>query len=469
MKSLHTYRILVIAGTGSGTGKTSITSGLIFNLRKKGFRVQPFKVGPDFLDPSWLSVAAQRDCVNLDSWMTSKEYVKSLVQQKMENADIGIIEGAMGLYDGANANGIEGSTAEIARLLNVPVILIANAHGASRSFAATINGFVNFPDAPDFAGIIANHCGSERHKEILSEALVGIKLPPLLGTIPRNSLSQLPSRHLGLTSASTEISSEQTISQIASICELNLEIEKIIQSLPIFTKKNEIEIDTARYNAKLVGKPIRIAYALDKAFHFYYSDNLDLLTQNGAELVSFSPLFDPTLPKSIDGLYLGGGYPEMHASYLSKNASMIKSVQSFAISGKPIYAECGGLMYLSRSIKDLDAQYWPMAGILPCETAMNTKLQTLGYCEVKLKENCIIGKKDMKFKGHEFHYSSITDTTEEKNENGYEISYRSGRSNVGGYINKNILASYVHLHWGQTPEAAESFIQSCRSQSNDNS
>jgi cobyrinic acid a,c-diamide synthase len=468
MRTLHTYRMLVIAGTGSGTGKTSITSGLIFNLRKKGFRVQPFKVGPDFLDPSWLSVAAGRNCINLDSWMTSKEYVTELVQQKMEDADIGIIEGVMGLYDGAIANGIEGSTAEIARLLNAPVVLIANAHGASRSFAATINGFVNFPDAPDFAGIIANHCGSERHKEILSEALLGVKLPPLLGTIPKNSLSQLPGRHLGLTSASTELSSEQMISQIASICEQNLEIEQLIQSLSIFTK-DKIEINTKRSSTKRVGKPVRIAYALDKAFHFYYSDNLDLLTHNGAELVSFSPLFDTALPKSMDGLYFGGGYPEMHASHLSKNTSMIKSVQSFAISGKPIYAECGGLMYLSKSIKDLNAQHWPMAGILPCETAMNAKLQTLGYCEVKLKENCIIGNKDMQFKGHEFHYSSIADTEEKKSENGYEISYRSGRSKVSGYINKNILASYVHLHWGQTPEAAEFFIQSCRSQSDDNS
>lgn len=468
MSKPHTYQILLIAGTGSGTGKTSITSGLIFNLRNKGFRVQPFKVGPDFLDPSWLSVAAGRDCVNLDCWMTSKEYVTQLVQQKMEDADIGIIEGVMGLYDGANANGIEGSTAEIARLLNAPVILIANAHGASRSFAATINGFVNFPDAPDFAGIIANHCGSQRHKEIISEALSGINLPPLLGTIPKNSLSQLPGRHLGLTTASIEISSEQIISQIASICEQNLEIEKILHSGPIFTKET-IGISTKRSDIKPVGKPIRIAFAFDNAFHFYYSDNLELLTHYGAELVSFSPMFDKELPESIDGLYFGGGYPEVHASQLSENTSMIKSVQYFAISGKPIYAECGGLMYLSRSIKDLNALHWPMVGILPCETAMNTKLQTLGYCEVKLRENCIIGNKDMQFRGHEFHYSSIADTTEKTNENGYEISYRNGRSKISGYINKNILASYVHLHWGQTPEAAEFFIQSCRSQSNGNS
>jgi cobyrinic acid a,c-diamide synthase len=373
----------------------------------------------------------------------------------------------MGLYDGANPNGIEGSTAEIANLLHAPVILIANAHGTSRSFAATVYGFVNFPDAPGFTGIIANHCGSERHKEILSTALSGINLPPLLGTIPRNSLSQLPGRHLGLTTASTEVASEEMISQISSICEQNLEIEKILYSVSSFTY-NTHETGTKRSDTRLVGKPVRIAYALDNAFHFYYSDNLDLLTQNGAQLVPFSLISDSELPESIDGLYLGGGYPELFASQLSENNSMIKAVRSFADSNKPIYAECGGLMYLSKSIKDLGAKHWPMAGILPCKTAMNTKLQMLGYCEVKLRKNSIIGNKDMQFRGHEFHYSSIYET-DETDENCYDISYRKGGSKICGYINKNILASYVHLHWGQTPEAAEFFIQSCRSLSNVNS
>jgi cobyrinic acid a,c-diamide synthase len=463
MSKPGTYRLLVIAGTGSGTGKTSITSGLIFNLRNRGLRVQPFKVGPDFLDPSWLSVAAGRPCINIDSWMTSKEYVVRTVQQKMDNADIGIIEGVMGLYDGASAESLEGSTAEIARILNAPVILIANAHGASRSFAATVNGFVNFPDAPAFAGIIANHCGSLRHREILSTALSSINLPPLLGAIPRNSLPQLPSRHLGLTTASTEVSSEEKISQIASICEQHLEIEKVIMSGALFNKI-PVNANPEVTKVKQDFKPIRIAYASDKAFHFYYSDNLDLLTRYGAELVSFSPITDSELPESIDGLYLGGGYPEIYASELSMNASMIKSVQSFAASGKPVYAECGGLIYLSRSIKDLNSCHWPMTGILPCETIMNTSLQTLGYCEVTIREKCIIGNQDMRLRGHEFHYSSIENSAENISENGYDIVYRNGRSKVCGYINKNILASYVHLHWGQTPEAAESFIQSCRSQ-----
>jgi cobyrinic acid a,c-diamide synthase len=442
----NSYRLLIIGATGSGIGKTSISCGLIYSLRSRGYRIQPFKIGPDFLDPSWLTIAAKRQCISLDSKMTSQDYVKNLVDKKMQCADIGIIEGVMGLYDGAYSQKNTGSTAEIARLLSAPVVLIANAHGAARSFAATIFGFSKFPDSPDFAGVIANHCGSKRHLNILSDALESVNLPPLLGGIPKNSLPSLPSRHLGLISASKYENSENQIMQIAEICEKNIDIDNLISAMPVFQCT-----ESSSELSRVCKADIKIAYASDNAFHFYYQDNLDLLITAGAELVPFSPLNDSSLPPDIDGIYFGGGYPEEYTGKLSANKTMIASINNFINKGKPVYAECGGFMYLCKTIKDRHSQNWNMADVFPFDIEMTESVKTLGYCDILLNQDCIIGKKGMHFHGHEFHYSEISSSHQNWLDNSYKVTYSDGRTIDTGFTFKNVLASYIHLHWGETP------------------
>jgi len=462
MHIIRNHALLIIAGTGSGCGKTSITAGLISVLRKKGLSVQPFKVGPDYLDPTWLSLTASRPCINLDTWMSSPEYVTELVNNKMADADIGIIEGAMGLYDGARAISLGGSTAEIARLLNAPVILIANACGSSRSFAATVYGFVNFPDAPHFAGIIANHCGSKHHAEILSEALSSVHLPALCGAIQNNAFPPLPDRHLGLHSASTLTDTSAVIDSLSTACETSLAVDNIVYSaqseFPVHKTERFFLPDTNHAEKK-----VRIAYAYDNAFHFYYQDTFDLLSARGAEFIPFSPLHDNTLPDAIDGVYLGGGYPEVYAHELSENSAMLSAIRSFADSGKVVFAECGGLIYCGKSITDLDNNTWNLSGILPIDTKMNSTLQRLGYCTIKLRNDCLLGKKGSLLRGHEFHYSSVVNKTQDISENCFDISYCNGNATISGFVKDNILASYVHLHWGSSPETAAAFISACRS------
>jgi len=461
VKTDKTYKLFVVAGTGSGCGKTSITCGLIGAFRNRGLTVQPFKVGPDYLDPSWLTAAASRPCVNLDTWMTSPEYVSNMVAGKMADADIGIIEGVMGLYDGAGAASADGSTAEIANLLNAPVFLIVNSHGTSRSFAASVYGFVHFPDAPRIAGIIANHCGSNRHREMLNESLLSVNLPPLIGSIGHDAFPSLPGRHLGLHSASTLTIAPEVVSKIASACETSVDIDTILNNT--VSIKFTADINTTLHNQTIPGEsPVRIAYAYDRAFHFYYQDTLDLLSENGAELIPFSPLNDTALPDDIDGLYLGGGYPEISAKELSENTLMLKSIKSFADSKKTIFAECGGLMYCGQSVIDIDNKKWSMTGILSFETSMTDKLQRFGYCDIELEKNCIIGNKGTRLRGHEFHYSSITSISGDLIEDAFKITYTNGRTSVCGFSKDNILASYIHLHWGNNPQTAAHFLESIR-------
>lgn len=457
----NSYRLLIIGATGSGIGKTSVSCGLIYSLRSRGYRVQPFKTGPDFLDPSWLATAANRPCISLDSKMTSQSYVKNIVDKKMHDADIGIIEGVMGLYDGAHSQRNTDSTADIARLLSAPVVLIANAHGAARSFAAAIFGFVNFPESPDFAGVIANNCGSKRHLTILSDALESVNLPPLLGGIPKNSLPSLPSRHLGLISALKHEDSENQIKQIAGICEQCINIDKLLSTMPVFQCT-----ETSSEPDHICETTVKIAYASDNAFHFYYQDNLDLLSAAGAELVPFSPLDDCSLPPGINGIYFGGGYPEEYTEQLSANRTMIASLNDFINIGKPVYAECGGFMYLSKTIKDRHSQNWNMADIFPFEIEMKESVSTLGYCDITLSQDCIIGKKGVHFRGHEFHYSEIINSHQNLLKTCYKVTYSDGRTSNTGFTFKNVLASYIHLHWGETPTAAASFIRACRSLAN---
>lgn len=440
--------VLVIAGTQSGVGKTSVALGLCRALARRGVRVQPAKVGPDYLDPTHLARAAGRPCWNLDPWMMGESYVRALAATA--DADLLLIEGVMGLYDGADAGCDDGSTAQVARLLDAPVWLVADAHGAARSFAATVHGFATFPGAPRLAGVIANRCGSDRHVAVLREALAAVGLPPLVGAIPRDGLPALASRHLGLVAAAEDT----PLDALADAVERQVPLEQIelrLQGgggcLPApFSPSCPPQVDPPH--------PVtssRLAVAWDAAFSFAYADLWLALERLGVAVVRFSPLIDKAVPEAA-GLYLPGGYPELHAVALAANAPMLASVRAFCASGRPVYAECGGLMYLAQGVTLADGQCLSLAGVLPAWTRMLPRRKALGYAEVRLERDSLLGARGGQLRGHEFHYSEL-----ENDPAGWEPVYavtnRRGATAREGWQRGQILASYVHLHLASRPNA----------------
>ena len=492
---------LVIAGTGSGVGKTSLALGLVRALSRHGLRVQTFKVGPDFLDPSYLTLASGRPCYNLDGWMTGRPYVQGLFARTTRDADIAIIEGVMGLFDGASPSSLEGSTAEIAAWLGAPVLLTVNTHGVARSLAAIVKGYAEFEPSVRLAGVIANQSGSERHKAWLAEALGSSKLPPLVGAIPRGALPALQSRHLGLVTADTQILPQETLDELAAACERHLDLDLLVRlagSAGEGEGEAPAEPPSRVWDGSAGASPspqseVRIGIARDEAFHFYYPDNLELLAECGAELVEFSPIRDQCLPSGLAGIYLGGGYPEVHAEALSANQSFLADIRAFAASGRCLYAECGGLMYLGRALATLDGKRLALAGVVPIETAMLKSLRSLGYVEVTPMPGSIWSpgaeqpettrppeggtpnedrlkaglqtNAPLSLRGHEFHYSRVT--IDESAAEGWHPAYqvrrrRSPAAESDGFCKGAIVASYVHLHFASCQQAARHFVDRCR-------
>ncbi len=442
---------------------------------RRGLRVQTFKVGPDFLDPSYLAVASGRTCYNLDGWMTGRDYVCDLFARASADADLAIIEGVMGLFDGASPTSLEGSTAEIAAWLGAPVLLVASAHGAARSLAATVKGFAQFEPTVRVAGVIANQCGGDRHRQWLRESLGAAALPPLMGAVPRGALPTLASRHLGLVSADRESLPQSVIEGLADACEKHLDLESIL-ALAQPTASDACPAQTLPMGlaGATSGSPricARIAVAKDEAFHFYYPDNLEMLRDCGAELVEFSPLRDSHLPEGVGGIYLGGGYPEIHAAALAANTTMLADIRRHAAAGKAIYAECGGLMYLGRSVATLDGKRHDMTGVLPVETAMADRLRSLGYVEATAQAGTIwSGEGDATapvLRGHEFHYSQITSDGAPADgwHPAYRLRRRDGREELAGFARGRVLASYVHAHFASCPPAARRFVELCGKES----
>jgi cobyrinic acid a,c-diamide synthase len=455
---------LVIAGTSSGVGKTSLTLGLTAALCRRGLKVQTFKVGPDFLDPTWLSLASGRPCLNLDGWMCGPQYVRELFTKVSADADIALIEGVMGLFDGADPASAQGSTAEIARWLDAPVLLVVNAHGMARSLAALVKGFADFDPELHLAGTIANRCGSARHAEWLGEALAAVGLPPLAGAVLRDSLPSLPSRHLGLVTADRQNLSATALNELADAVELQLDLPRILK---LAAKVPPAPVSSAPTIPEINGRPVRIGLAFDEAFHFYYPDNLQALEAAGADLVRFSPLRDPDLPDGLDALYLGGGYPEEHAATLEANQTMRQAVAAFAAAGRPIYGECGGLMYLSEGIELRDGTRHAMAGALPFATRMLATRKRLGYAEVRQLAKGPFGAAGTCLRGHEFHYSEIIGQPSASNwQPAWQVSYRrAGEPVPEGFTHRRLFASYVHIHFASHPDAARDFVDFCRGDS----
>jgi cobyrinic acid a,c-diamide synthase len=451
----HRCPRIVIAATGSGVGKTSVTIGLVAALQARGFRVQTFKTGPDFLDPSYLAQASRRPCYNLDGWMCGRSYVTSLFARATRDADIAVIEGAMGLFDGAAPDALNGSTAEIASWLKAPVAVVIDARGAARSFAVTAYGFTHFEPAIAVGGFIANCCGSKSHADLLKRSVESAALPPLLGALCTGALPALSSRHLGLVSAEVNPLSEAALAGFRQGAEQGLCIDGIVNIARFAAPLENAETPATRKEPV-----VRIAVARDAAFHFYYPDNLQALENAGAELVRFSPLNDATVPEACGGLYIGGGYPEAHAATLAANTSMLRSIHDFASARRPVYAECGGLMYLSQGIEDLDGRRHALVGLFSAWTRMLTRLKALGYVEAVPLRDSLFEREGGVLRGHEFHYSEIVESAEEQSQQAYRLSKTRGTATrLEGFHLGNALASYVHIHFASRPGAASRFVR----------
>jgi len=460
---------IVVAGTHSGCGKTTITLGLMAALKKKGFIVQPFKAGPDFIDAGLHRLVTGRPSRNLDLWICGDEYVRSCFRKHSLDSDIPVVEGVMGLYDGSL------STAALAGCLDIPVVLVIDAYGMAETAGAIVAGIRDFrpPLSPllgeegmgevSFAGVILNRVASENHFKRLKESITDM---PVLGYLPRDLNFEIPHRHLGLTTAEDNPIAQENIDRLAEAVLEHIDVDCIIRSGSRLrgqgSEQNACR-DQSLAPCDLPPAACRIAVARDRAFCFYYEDNLDLLREAGAELVFFSPLSDTQLPVNIDGIYIGGGYPEIHAEQLTQNRSMLCAVRDWAESGGTIYAECGGLMYLSKGIRKTEQERYEMSGVFPFDTVMKKGRSRLGYREIDLISECLIGSSNAVARGHEFHYSEIMEGQDQDVPRSYFVKNGSGDTlPTEGYAYKKTLASYIHLHFGSNPSLATAFINSCR-------
>ncbi|WP_437734575.1 cobyrinate a,c-diamide synthase [Sorangium sp. So ce1335] len=488
---------LVVAGTASGVGKTTTTVAIARALRARGLRVALFKCGPDYLDPTYHARAVAGTSHNLDGWMMGRDAVLSTFAAEAEGADVALIEGVMGLFDGASPTGEEGSTAEIAKWLDAPVALVVDASGMARSVAALVQGFAGFDPGLRVAAVVCNQVGSRGHLDILRQAQ---RSPPVLGGLPREQAQSFPERHLGLRTADEAALPEARFEHWGARAEEWIGLDALLEmargapALPEPAQGATVSPGPAQGapagGARAAAPRARIGVAFDEAFHFYYADNLRRLEAAGAELVRFSPLRDARLPE-VDALYLGGGYPEAHAERLADNAAMRAEIRAFAGRRGPIYAECGGLMVLTEAIRTLDGRAHPMVGLVPAEAVMCEKLQALGYVEVETQVRTILGGAGLRFRGHQFRYSELRPTQAAPApepppapaaqatpaaqasplapaaqaplpiEHAYSVRRRRGGQVAReGYLAQRVLASYVHAHWASNPLVPEGLVAS---------
>jgi cobyrinic acid a,c-diamide synthase len=427
-------------------------------LTTRGYRVAPFKVGPDFIDPGHHGRLTGRLSRNLDGWMLSQAYNLDAFATHTADADIAVVEGVMGLYDGYDGISEAGSTAQMAKWLGLPVLLVVGARSMARSAAALVQGFEGFDDALSFAGVLFNHLGSDRHLDYLKEAMIGHVRMPVLGGLMRDAAIAIPERHLGLVTREDHELSEENRRRLADLIENRLDLDALLQRLPDLDRRGNAS--TPRSGTRM--SDVRIGVARDAAFCFYYPDNLELLEAAGAQLVFFSPLTDSRLPESLDGLYFGGGYPELHAGALAGNRLLRQEVRRRSRMNMPIYGECGGFMYLCREMGDTDGNVFPMTGCLPFATRMLERRKALGYREVTQSTATLLGPVGQVMRGHEFHYSTITDGAVDV-PGAYRMIDRAGMDKATeGYLVNQTLGSYVHLHFGSRPQAASHFVNACR-------
>lgn len=446
----------LIAAPASGSGKTTVSLAIMAALARRGVSVAPFKCGPDFIDPGYHKAVTGKPSINLDAWMCKEEFVLQAFQAGLKTS-IAIIEGVMGLFDGFGSSTMEGSSAQIAAITGAPIVLVVNARGMAASAAPLLNGFATFDSAVKIAGVIFNNVGSATHAQLLKD-VVKAHSPEItcFGCIPRNESLAISSRHLGLVTADDNPLSSKFINELADVAEQYLDLNGLLALEANSPHSPFVNWGAKNYSTFSKGE-ISIAVARDAAFCFCYDDNLRLLMEAGAEIVTFSPLNDTILPENISGIYLPGGYPELYAEALSVNVKMKRSVKSAAEAGMPIYAECGGFIYLTEGMVD-GADF---VGVFPVRTRMLSKRKVLGYREVSLLNNTIIGSAGAVCRGHEFHYSEI-EPMPDYFERFYQVSRRGEVVGEEGYVIGNCLGSYIHIHFGSNPNIADSFVTACR-------
>ncbi len=442
---------LVVAGTASGAGKTTVAIAIIAALRSRGLTVQPFKCGPDFIDGGHLAFAASRPVRNLDTWMLDAEANREIFSRASAGCDVAVVEGMMGLFDGATGSSEEGSTAEIAKLLSLPVILVVDAGNSARSIAAVIRGFEIFDSKLIFAGIILNRVAGDGHFHMLESAIRQSSVVPVLGWLPMEADAAIPERHLGLHTAAEGIgASLSTLTTLGN----RLDLEQLLDATVYNRRPETATISSAEPKYK----GIRVGVARDRAFSFYYEDNLNLLRESGAEIVEFSPIADLVLPENLHALYFGGGYPELYAAELSRNGSLLHEIRDFAKANKPIYAECGGLMYLAEKLTVIEGHSYSMAGILSIAIEMTKSLIHFGYVDVEFAHNCLLGEKGTQVRGHSFHCSRIV--AHDPLHSVYRVHYSlSGRREQEGFVRGRVLGTYIHLHFRSNPSLVSSFLE----------
>ncbi len=448
---------ILVAGTHSGVGKTTLAVGILAELRRRGLQVQPFKVGPDYIDPTYHSLAAGRAARNLDAWMVPPQRIPGLFLQAARGADLALVEGVMGLYDGFGYQEERGSTGEMAKLLAAPTVLVVDAQAMARSAGALVLGYQAFdPDLP-LAGVIVNRVGSEGHGQGVAQAIRDTTGLPVLGWLPRTDGLDVPERHLGLVPTQEMGRAREFVDAARAHVERHVDLDGL---LALARRAPPLDPPAPLPRVQRVAGPEApvLAVAQDPAFSFTYPENLALLEAAGARIEPFSPLRDPDLPPGTAGVILSGGFPELHARELARNRAMHGALRRAHGQGLPIYAECGGLMYLTQAIVDLDGERHPMVGLLPGHSAMAGRL-TLGYREVEALADSWLWRRGERTRGHEFHYSRW-----EGRPPSLSPAYRllptrpTASPQLEGACLGSLWASYVHLHLWARPELAERFV-----------
>ena len=456
----------LIAAPQSGSGKTTVALAIMSALRRRGLVVAPFKCGPDFIDPGYHRLVTGRPSINLDGWMCPEAFVAETFRLHADGADVAVIEGVMGLFDGLGASASQGSSAQVAAITGTPVLLVVNARGMAASAAALVKGFAEYDPRVRLAGVIFNNVGSDAHGELLcramSEALPRIAV---VGCIPRDEALAIPSRHLGLVTAEDNPLPPEYLERLADLAEQHLDLDGLL-GLKIppnhhFIKGEAVPSPPIEKRGVRGISPVRIAVAQDRAFCFVYEDNLRLLREAGAQIVAFSPLDDRELPKDLNGIYLPGGYPELFAEQLAANGAMRAAILASVRNDMPVYAECGGFIYLTEGMEAaesaVDADF---VSVFPVRARMLAKRKALGYRQVAFAADSVIAPAGGSARGHEFHYSEIREMPLQI-EQCYRVTRLGQELGSEGYRFRNCLASYIHLHFGSHAGIAPAFVAAC--------
>lgn len=450
---------LIIAGTSSGVGKTTVTLALLAALQARGRRVQPFKAGPDFIDPGHHQAVTGRLSRNLDGWMLGETLNRAIFARAAAGADLSLIEGMMGLFDGSSSVNEIGSTAELAKQLAAPVLLVIDGSAMARSAAAMVSGYADFDPELRVAGVLFNRVGGEGHYRLLKEAVEAETEVAVVGYLKPDPAVTVQDRHLGLVTA-LEQGGTDLYDRLAKAAMETVDlalVERLAQSCSPLPPAPAVRSSAGQRTGK---PPVRMGVAYDPAFCFYYPENLELLEEEGAEVVKFSPLHDSVLP-DVEMLYLGGGYPELYGRQLSANGAMRRAIRIFAERGGTIYAECGGMMYLTEAIRGFDGTAHAMVGLFAAEAVMKKPGLTLGYRTVELSQAGILGGPGALARGHEFHYSTLV--AKEPLPFACALTDAQGHpAGRDGLVTGNVLALYTHVHFASRPEMAAALVDSAR-------